>query len=297
MYLCYTILSLNLLLWYLQCRYEAEVIQDIVRRICSEVMFTFSSTISKDLVGIESHVREMLDLYLDERSGGVRFVGICEMGGIGKTTLALEIFERISGSFEASGYIADVREKTENQHLVSLQKQLLSNIFTESEIKIWNVHEGVNIIGNRLCGKKVLIVLDDVDDEKQLEALARNLDWFGPGSRIIVTSRDSQLLKSCGVNYIYEAKGLNPDEALQLFCLSAFKKPHPKKNYVDLCMYFVNYTNGLPLALKVLGSLLFTKSIDEWESLKDKLKAELEKKILDILQISFVLTPNFATCI
>ena len=70
------------------------------------------------------------------------------MGGIGKTTLALEIFERISSSFEASSYIADVREKIENQHLVSLQKQLLSNIFMESEIKIWNVHEGVNIIGN-----------------------------------------------------------------------------------------------------------------------------------------------------
>ena len=209
------------------------------------------------------------------------------MGGIGKTTLALEIFERISSSFEASSYIADVREKIENQHLVSLQKQLLSNIFTESEIKIWNVHEGVNIIWKRLCGKKVLIVLDDVDDEKQLEALAGNLDWFGPGSRIIVTSRDSQLLKSCGVNYIYEAKGLNPDEALQLFCLSAFKKPHPKENYVDLCMYFVNYTNGLPLALKVLGSLLFTKSTNEWKGLIDKLKVEPEKKILDILQIGF----------
>jgi len=49
----------------------------------------------------------------------------------------------------------------------------------------------------------------------------------------------------------------------------------------------VNYTNGLPLALKVLGSLLFTKSTNEWKSLIDKLKVEPEKKILDILQISF----------
>ena len=128
------------------------------------------------------------------------------MGGIGKTTLALEIFERISSSFEASSYIADVREKIENQHLVSLQKQLLSNIFTESEIKIWNVHEGVNIIGNRLCGKKVLTVLDDVEDQKQLEALVGNLDWFGPGSRIIITSKDSHLLKRCGVNEYIELR-------------------------------------------------------------------------------------------
>ena len=289
MYLCYTILSSNLLLCYLHCSSEADVIREILQRILGELHLMLSRTISKDLklVGIESRVRQVLDSYVDERSGGVRFVGICGMGGIGKTTLAVEIFKKISGSFEASSYIADVREKTENQHLVSLQKQLLSNIFMESEIKIWNVHEGVNIIWKRLCGKKVLIVLDDVDDEKQLEALAGNLDWFGPGSRIIVTSRDSQLLKSCGVNYIYEAKGLNPDEALQLFCVSAFKKPNPKENYVDLCMYFVNYTNGLPLALKVLGSLLFTKSTNEWKSLIDKLKVEPEKKILDILQIGF----------
>ena len=289
MYLCYTILSSNLLLCYLHCSSEAAVIQEIVKRIIGELDYRFSRTISKDLklVGIESRVRQVLDSYVDERSGGVRFVGICGMGGIGKTTLAEAIFERISGSFDASSYIADVREKTKNQHLVSLQKQLLSNIFKEYKIKIWNVHEGIKIIGNRLRSKKVLIVLDDVKDQQQLEALAGSLDWFGLGSRIIITSRDSQLLKICGVNYIYTAKGLNPDEALQLFSLSAFKKPHPKENYVDLCMYFVNYTNGLPLALKVLGSMLFTKSIDEWKSLIDKLKVEPEKQILDILQISF----------
>ena len=250
-------------------------------------MLQFSSNISKQLVGIESRVSEMLDFYLDESSGGVRFVGICGMGGVGKTTLALEIYERISGRFEGSSYIADVREKTKNQHLVSLQEQLVSNILRGSEIKIWNEHEGIKIIGNRLRGKKVLIVLDDVDGEKQLEALAGNHDWFGPGSRIIVTSRDSHLLRRCDVDDIYEAKGLDKNEALQLFSVRAFKKPHPKKNYQDFSMYFVNYTNGLPLALKVLGSLLFNKSIDEWKCVIEKLKAEPYKEILDILQISF----------
>lgn len=64
----------------------------------------------------------MLDLYLDEGSGDVCFVGICEMGGMGKTTLALEIYERISGSFEAGSFIFYVRERSTNQHLVSLQR-------------------------------------------------------------------------------------------------------------------------------------------------------------------------------
>ena len=119
MYLCYTLQSSNfLLLCYLLCRSEAIVVQEICGQIFSELQF--SCNISKELVGIESRVSEMLNnlnLYLDKSSDGVLFVGICGMGGIGKTTLALEIYERISGSFEASSYIADVREKTENQQI------------------------------------------------------------------------------------------------------------------------------------------------------------------------------------
>lgn len=43
-----------------------------------------------------------------------------------------------------------------------------------------------------------------MDGEKQLEALAGSHDWFGPGSRIIVTSRDGHLLNKHGVDAIYE---------------------------------------------------------------------------------------------
>ena len=275
------------MLCYLLFRHESIVIQEILERISSELNLVFQSTISNELVGIESRVREMLDLYLDEGSDGVRFVGICGMGGIGKTTLALSIYERISSNFDASGFIADVREKTKNQHLVSLQEQLISNILMAREINLGNIHEGINIIGNRLRGKKVLIILDDVDGQKQLKALVGNHNWFGPGSRIIITSRNDHFLRRCGVDYIYTAKELNDNEALRLFSLSASKNLHPKENYVGLSRYFVNYTKGLPLALNTLGSLLFNKSIDEWKSVVDKLKAKPSKEIVDVLQISF----------
>ena len=67
-------------------------------------------------------------------------------------------------------------------------------ILMESTINIWNVSVGISVIESRLRNKKGLMVLDDVDEIQQLEALAGKCDWFGFGSRIIVTSRDSHLL-------------------------------------------------------------------------------------------------------
>ena len=65
------------------------------------------------------------------------------------------------------------------------------------------------------------------------------------------------------------------------------RNPILEKNYVNLSMDFVNYAKGLPLALKVLGSLLFSKRMKDWKSALHKLKEELDRNILDILQISF----------
>ncbi|KAM3731589.1 hypothetical protein ACB098_12G175200 [Castanea mollissima] len=276
----------NLAGWDLTDKHETIVIQKIIRRIFSELYHKLPS-VSEDLVGMDSGVEEMLDSYLGEGSGGVRFIGICGMGGIGKTTLALEIYRRISGNFEASSFIANVRDATKNQGLVSLQKQILSKILMESEINIWNVYEGIDVIRNTLCNKNVFIVLDDVDGDDQLKALAGRHDWFGPGSRIILTSRDSHFLQRNGVDDVYKIKGLNDDEALKLFSWNAFKKLHPEENYVDLSKYFVNYAKGLPLALKVVGSSLYAKGRNEWKSALDKLKEEPNRTILDILQISF----------
>ncbi|XP_018825308.2 TMV resistance protein N-like isoform X2 [Juglans regia] len=270
-------------------RYESTIIQDISRRISRKLNSRFSSHDYDKLVAIDCPVDKMMKL-LDMESDDVLFIGIHGMGGVGKTTLAEIIYDRVSNSnsqFEGSSFISCIREKSVSaRDLASLQKELLSTIM-EEEIHVWDQNQGYRMRKKMLSNKRVFIVLDDVASDEQLTALAGDRKWFGPGSRVIITSRDSHLLKRHGVNVIYKVEQLQEDEALQLFSLSAFDKTHPPKNYKDLSMDFVNYAQGLPLALNVLGSFLYEREIDAWKSVRDKLKAIPNPKIMDVLQISF----------
>ena len=80
---------------------------------------------------------------------------------------------------------------------------------------------------------------------------------------------------------------MNDNEALQLFSLKAFKKDQPDVDYIGLSQAFVDYSQGLPLALEILGSSLFKKSKDVWESALDRLKEYPDKNISNVLKMSY----------
>ncbi|MBA0619374.1 hypothetical protein Godav_028558 [Gossypium davidsonii] len=185
------------------------------------------------------------------------------MGGIGNTTLARVAYTQMSPHFEGKSFIADSREVSDKCGLVSLQKQLLSQIFHDECFNFFNVHEGNAIINHSLSHKKVLLVLDNVDNIQHLKCLVGRRDWFGLGSRIIVTTRDEHLLRCCQVDDVYMATTLNPKDALQLFNLKAFHSDTVSKDgFIELSKHVVNYAGGFPLALKVLGSFLCEREKD-----------------------------------
>ncbi|KAL6317014.1 hypothetical protein AAG906_026738 [Vitis piasezkii] len=142
-------------------------------------------------------------------------------------------------------------------------------------------------VSNMLKHKRsyVLIILNDVCDLADLEALAGNNQWFGSGSRIVITTRDKHILDAHGVDQLYEVWGLESEEAFQLFCSNAFKKNLPEEGYWDLSNLVVNYCRGLPLALEVLGSYLYGKTIPQWESELDRLQREPQIEIHGVLKI------------
>ncbi|XP_050257416.1 disease resistance protein RPV1-like isoform X36 [Quercus robur] len=265
---------------------EIENIKDIVGCISLHLKYDALPYIAKDLVGINSRMEEF-ESHLALGSNDVRFIGIWGMGGMGKTTLARVVYYMVSIKFEACSFIEDVRERSERDGLVTLQQDLISDILKGTDLKIRDKYDGVINIRNRLRCKRILLVLDDVDKLDQLKFLVGEHDWFGPGSRIIITTRDEHVLKTHEVNEIYEVDGLNDEHALRLFSSKAFKGKHVPNDYLELSKHFLNYARGLPLALEVLGSFLNGKSIAEWKSALERLKDFPERIILQALKISF----------
>ncbi|KAJ9130460.1 hypothetical protein P3X46_034529, partial [Hevea brasiliensis] len=267
---------------------ESEFIQDITKDVLNK-LGRFSHSIAKDFVGMDSRLEKMrLCININELNN-VKTVGICGMGGIGKTTIASVTYKEMQCQFEGSAFLADVRETSRKYGLFTLQRRLLCATLMERDIDVYDVYNGVYHIKNRLSRKKVLVILDDVDELEQLELLVGKKDenWFGVGSRIIITTRDEHLLIQHEVDQIYRVEELNHHEALQLFCLKAFKKDCPPQDYMELSNKAVNYAGGLPLALNFLGSSLYARSVKEWNSALKRLKEIPNEKILSKLEISF----------
>ncbi|CAJ1932086.1 unnamed protein product [Sphenostylis stenocarpa] len=213
--------------------------------------------------------------------------GIYGIGGIGKTTLACAVYNLIADQFEGLCFLGDIRKNSMKHGLVQLQETLLSDLVGEKDIKLGNVNKGIPIVKRRLFKKKILLILDDVDELEQIKALAGGLDWFGYGSKIIITTRDKHLLCVCGVETTYEVEGLNHKDAFELFSWNAFKRKQVKPTYLDISKRAILYSDGLPLSLEIIGSDLYGKTKLQWESALDSYEKVPHKNILDILRVSY----------
>ncbi|KAB2595202.1 protein suppressor of npr1-1 [Pyrus ussuriensis x Pyrus communis] len=209
------------------------------------------------------------------------------MSGVGKTTIAKHVYNSNFRSFKGSSFIENIKERADRHGLVQIQMQLLSDILIGRKVKIQTVSEGIIKIESAISSRKVLLVLDDVDHMDQLDAVLKMKDRFYPGSKILITTRRERLLRAHQVTKVYKVETLNYNESLELFSWHAFGQDRPIENYMEHSKMVVQYSGGLPLALKVLGSSLSGESIDVWESALEKLKVIPNGEIMNKLRISY----------
>ncbi|CAL9240466.1 unnamed protein product, partial [Arabidopsis halleri] len=210
------------------------------------------------------------------------------MGGIGKTTIANCLYDRFSSQFSARYFIEDIKNICKDKSPAYLQERFLSRICGGLDIGFRSHEARSQEIIARLGHQKILIVLDGVDKAEQVDALAKDTSWFGPGSRIIITTRDRGLLNSCGVNNIYKVKCLDDKDALQVFKNSAFRGRPPPDGFEQLFIRASRLAHGLPSALVTYATYLSENTtIEKWEDELSSLETRPHKNVKEILRNSY----------
>ncbi|KAL4561306.1 hypothetical protein LXL04_033470 [Taraxacum kok-saghyz] len=278
-----------------ETNFIAEVVDDIYRRI------HVPKESDPPLIGMEDSIKFVTSWMRDSSSLTGDILTILGMGGIGKTSLAKYIYGLHFHKFETSSYIEDISRRCAGKYngMLDITKKLCDDITKRSPIEFYDISVYTSKIRNTLANKKVFLILDDINSLDQLDALLGN-KGLHPGSKIIVTTSNAWLTKSCALlkNEVvpkhaeHMLQGLDKAQSLQLLCYHAFKSKDHETGYQNVSEKIVKYCRGHPLALQVLGKSLHKQVIPYWEDRIEGLEKEIDDGIKSVLRTSFDSLPS-----
>ncbi|KAA0049884.1 hypothetical protein IC582_011079 [Cucumis melo] len=271
--------------------HEGKFITKIVERVQSELRVTYLE-VAIYPVGIDVRLKHLISLMAISTNHSTLVLGIYGMSGIGKTTLSKALFNHFFHFFNSRSFLPSINSISNSSPdaLLRLQQTLLSDLLIATNLRSRSsttTDSTVVRMQERLQNKKVLVVLDDLDRIEQANALAiRDPRWFGKGSRIIITTRNKQILDILKVDKVYnmESNPLNDEESLELFSYHAFREQNPPEELLECSKSIVSYCGNLPLALEILGGSFFGgRPMEEWRKALERLKmipaGDLQEKL------------------
>ncbi|XP_024018742.1 disease resistance protein RPM1 [Morus notabilis] len=261
-----------------------------------------------EVMGIDS-IRDKLIERLEDKSHNREVITLVGMGGLGKTTLANQIYYCVKGRFDYHAWV-EVSQSYDNAELL---RKLMKKFFQEREepvpMEIDTMDESTvtTKLKDYLQGKSYIVVFDDVWNVSFWDGVKNALPYKNEQCRgIIITTRDVKVANSCKRStsvYIHHMEPLHQETAWELFCNRAFQydfEGHCPADLEKLSLEILTRCEGLPLAIVVIAGVLSTKSKtpEEWQKFRTTLSSELESNehlasIDKILSLSYNNLPYY----
>ena len=233
----------------------------LVEEIVAAVLKAIPTAPTYHLVGLKETSKYVVNM-LHNMGNNVGVLGLYGMGGIGKTTLAKEVYNQEQAKFENKCFLKDVKD-AKGTAIVDLQMKMIKDLLGEDVIKIFGDYANCFEIIQK---KKILLVIDDISETNQFYQLIPDLKQLASGSRILITSRASDILNNImsdvphHVHYL--VSGLNFPNALKLFIWNAFQRESLDEvdpSFHDCAKKITHACGGVPLALEIMGGFLADK--------------------------------------
>jgi hypothetical protein len=268
----------------------------------SERRKTFSVVNESEIYGRGEEKEKMIQALLTNESDNLAIYAVWGMGGLGKTTLAQLVYNdvKVKRHFDVRIWVC----VSDDFQITRLIRAIIESIDGRAS-DLSELDPLQQSLQEKLRGKRFLLVLDDVwnEDDDKWDDLKDVLCCGAKGSEVIVTTRIEKIALKMATLPIYHIGGLSEDDSWSLFKGRAFGKERAeeKLDLESIGKEIVKKCGGVPLAIKVLGSLMCLKGKkNEWLSVKESQIWDLplgENSILPALRLSYHhLGPHMRQC-